>query len=396
MLVSTAALCHPAQVQEAGQEINLTVGRAFTIHSETLGEDRQVLVSLPRGYDEGKNRYPVLIVLDGSPMTLFLAQASLFDRKLPQFVIAAVPNVDRLRDMSHRSIPEIWPTSGGSERFLGFLTDELVPILDSRFRTTRYRVIHGGSAAGRFAMYAMFKRPDIFYATLARSPVIGTDFEMFHDLLKELAEVNSRDEHYLHIVYGSHDYPVVTGYVDRFVALLEDQAPPWLRFSSQVVDGKGHFQYAGLNAGLSALFEDHEFPVERYLSEGPSAVSRLVAILAERYGSQVDSRAITGERAIIDVANNLGRQRRFYDAIRVLDYGLEKHPASAPVTYYKAQMLELAGNDKQARLTYQKVFELEPSIGIAGMTRIFLDNMAARGGEKPSANQDKTSSKPKP
>jgi len=59
----------------------------------------------------------------------------------------------------------------------------------------------------------------------------------------------------------------------------------------------------------------------------------------------------------------------------VLTYGLELHPYSAALLYYKAQMLEHAGETKEAVIDYNRVFELEPSVGIAGMTRMLLDNL---------------------
>ena len=117
--------------------------------SKSLGEERQVLVSLPRSSWDDRMRHPLLIVLDGSPFVIFHARASLIDRDIRDFVVAAVPNADRLRDMSHENIGEIWPTSGGADRFLAFLTDELVPWLDAEFQDERHRVIKGGSAAGR-------------------------------------------------------------------------------------------------------------------------------------------------------------------------------------------------------------------------------------------------------
>ena len=40
-----------------------------------------------------------------------------------------------------------------------------------------------------------------------------------------------------------------------------------------------------------------------------------------------------------------------------------------------AQMLEHAGRTKEAIAAYERVFEMEPSTGIAGMTKMLLDNL---------------------
>ena len=69
---------------------------------------------------------------------------------------------------------------------------------------------------------------------------------------------------------------------------------------------------------------------------------------------------------------DLGRQRRFTDAIKVLAYGLELHPDSETLVYYMAQMLEHAGRTEEAIAAYNRVFAMEPSTGIAGMTKMLL------------------------
>lgn len=55
-------------VDKGGEEVSATVARSYTINSKILGEDRQVLVSLPGGYEDNQTRHLVLIALDGSPL----------------------------------------------------------------------------------------------------------------------------------------------------------------------------------------------------------------------------------------------------------------------------------------------------------------------------------------
>jgi len=375
LIVAHVAAAAPASPD--GENVSLVVASNHTLSSKVLGETRQVLVTLPERYDEGDQRYPLLLALDGSPTTAAYAEMSAVDRGFPAFIIVSLPNVDRVRDLEHRSVPGIWPTGGGATRFLTFLADELVPWVEARYRTTGYRVITGGSAAGRFALFALLSVPEVFDAAIARSPMLGTDELLMTSLARRVFAGPSRGEHDLAIVYGSHDLPGVTISTERFLAVLEGEAPPWLRFGRQVLAGKNHNQFAGLNAGLTALFTDVAFPAERFLRDGPSAVADHVRKLGTRFDGSVVPEAVAGERAVIDAACNLGRQRRFADAIRVLDYGLELHPASVSIRYYRAQMLEHGGWAQEAVAAYRGVLEASPSPGLAGMTTIFLDNLLA-------------------
>ena len=145
-----------------------------------------------------------------------------------------------------------------------------------------------------------------------------------------------------------------------------------------MLDNKGHFQFSSVNAGMSALFADYGFPTERFLLEGPEAVADRARMLSARFKTDVEAKVLTGHRELIDSACDLGRQRRFTDAIKVLAYGLELHPDSEPLVYYMAQMLEHAGRTEEAIATYNRVFEMEASTGIAGMTKILRDNLVER------------------
>jgi predicted alpha/beta superfamily hydrolase len=59
------------------QDVTVTLGVTRTIKSSILGEDRNVFVRLPTGYDTSGNAYPVLYLLDGTPAFLLEMIASL-------------------------------------------------------------------------------------------------------------------------------------------------------------------------------------------------------------------------------------------------------------------------------------------------------------------------------
>ena len=76
---------------------------SLTVKSEVLGEDRRILVRTPQGYEAGKQRYPVLYLLDGdahiahtSSTVEFLAR----NGRMSELIVVAIPNTDRTRDLS--------------------------------------------------------------------------------------------------------------------------------------------------------------------------------------------------------------------------------------------------------------------------------------------------------
>jgi predicted alpha/beta superfamily hydrolase len=64
--------------------------------------------------------------------------------------------------------------SGGADRFLAFMRDELIPYMDATYRTDRTdRGLLGHSYGGLFAVYAMLHQPDLFSRIIAASPSLG-------------------------------------------------------------------------------------------------------------------------------------------------------------------------------------------------------------------------------
>jgi predicted alpha/beta superfamily hydrolase len=77
-----------------------------------------------------KKKYPVLYLLDGigiSAMELLSCIILSGNRLAPEMIVVGVGNVDRNRDMSHVPAPDL-PTSGGADKFLSFIGDELIHI----------------------------------------------------------------------------------------------------------------------------------------------------------------------------------------------------------------------------------------------------------------------------
>ena len=149
----------------------------FTLTSKVLGEERTLLVSFPDSYARTANRYPVLYLTDGE--TQFghtSATASFLARNgfMPEVIVVGIVNTDRTRDLAPSRDPQ-FPTSGGADRFLDFLEKELVPHVESVYRTAPYRIFAGHSAGGNFALHAMRVRPDLFQAVIAVSPWLVWD-----------------------------------------------------------------------------------------------------------------------------------------------------------------------------------------------------------------------------
>ena len=184
LLLSALLLGAPAA--PAGEPI--VAGEAWAISSKVLGEERQVVVSTPRGYERGTERYPVLYMTDGNAHLVhtrgtvdFLSRNGL----MPDVLIVAIANTDRTRDLTPtRGFGQrldgtpVPVESGGAPKFLDFVEKELVPFVEAKYRTAPFRIFAGHSLGGLLALDALVERPDLFGASIAASPALGWDHDV--------------------------------------------------------------------------------------------------------------------------------------------------------------------------------------------------------------------------
>ena len=238
--------------------VSVNIGELVTIQSKALDERREYIITLPESYQGSDNRYPVLYILDAnfSPFyekNLFTVLFMRLWQQVPEMIIVGICNTIRDRDMIPVRVEEK-EESGGAAKFLEFITEELRPTINSKYRTTDYNIIYGGSNAGLFALYALLKRPDVFNNVIASSPMIG----WCEDYIYELADESFKTHQYgnkLYMIYGRDDYPQVTETVPRFTEYLKEKAPTELRWEYKYLQDEGHVPYTSIYDGLRYVFK---------------------------------------------------------------------------------------------------------------------------------------------
>jgi predicted alpha/beta superfamily hydrolase len=154
-------------------------GTWYEIKSTTMNEIRQYAVHLPPSYFEKPEKfYPVLYLLDGYATNIrgvggMIEALSYYDlsQQIPEFIVVAIPNTNRTRDLiptqkdlifKGKIFDKLADNSGGADVFAKFISDELFPKIDLKFRTTKQRGILGMSFGGLFAAHILLKHPQMF------------------------------------------------------------------------------------------------------------------------------------------------------------------------------------------------------------------------------------------
>ena len=141
-------------------------------HSALLGNSRHVWIYLPPGYPSGVTAYPLILFHDGPDYLNLGNAANILDYLISEHLVAPVigifvPPVDRTAEYAGSSI----------DKFTGFVTDELMPVIDARYQTSTdpaNRAMAGASDGGNISLYIGMKHPEQFGKIAAQSSDVQT------------------------------------------------------------------------------------------------------------------------------------------------------------------------------------------------------------------------------
>jgi len=160
------------------------------IYSKNVSDSFSIFISLPNDYNRQQaNKYPVVYLLDANLyfdiMSTTINKYSEIDLA-PSVILVGIGYKDMLTMDSLRNRDYTYPSalpeyemgiSGGANKFLTFLTNELIPIIDKQYKTdTLQRVLAGHSLGGYLITYALSQnllgKDSSFSSYIAASPSI--------------------------------------------------------------------------------------------------------------------------------------------------------------------------------------------------------------------------------
>jgi predicted alpha/beta superfamily hydrolase len=196
------------------QEYSFENTEVRTFHSRIVGQDYEIVVSLPKSYSVKDTVFPVIFLLD--PYRVFSMVKGYTDvlttpyTYMPEVIIVGIGNggkgreemfnwaLGRTRDLTpvkstateeiYRKrfaavgAPNVEIQTGGAPLFLDYIKKELFPFVETNYRIDNFsRMLSGYSLGGLFAMYVLFHEPGLFSKYFIGSPSIhykdGITFE---------------------------------------------------------------------------------------------------------------------------------------------------------------------------------------------------------------------------
>ncbi len=253
---------------KAEQTDEIKKNTTIRLYSKSVADSFSIFVSLPNDYNpQGKETYPVVYLLDAN--LYFDIIATTVDKYsevglAPSVILVGIgykdlPTMDSLRkrdDTYPIAIPEYeMSVSGGADKFLAFINNDLIPHIDKEYKSnTSKRILMGHSLGGYFTVYALLQdllgKNDSLNSYISASPSIHYNKYYLLSQLKETPLRKNRVKKIkAYVTYGgleddenSSDSSMIktTELSAQLSSLLSEKPLGYVIFKSDIYSNLGH------------------------------------------------------------------------------------------------------------------------------------------------------------
>lgn len=356
----------------------LVIGHALTLHSAILDEDRELLIYLPADYEKNEQPLPVIYLFDGRSSfghTTATVDLLVVNARMPRSMVVGISNTDRSRDFT--AVATEGRSSGGADRFLEFVSSELIPFIEGSFRTAPHRTVIGHSLGGLFVMHALVERPDLFDAVMAISPAVTNDERVgdgSQPISRRMKSVLAERKSWplsLYVTMSDDEDARWTTDLEPILETLRDSVPESFRWEFRQMTGEDHGTtvLGSTYHGLRFINADWDTSGLVALGDLDEIVGRFDA-LSRRLGFEI----LPPEAMINLLGYRLLGQGREDEAIEVFEYNVELHPDSANVHDSLGEALERGGKLPGAMRSYRRAVVRAQRTGDPNLS-IFENNL---------------------
>jgi len=366
-------------------------GNSIILKSDILQEERDIQIFLPTNYGENSKKYPVLYVIDAQRYFLngiTFQQNLTWQEIAPEFIVVGI-NTDAVkrRQLFYEE----------STKFIQFLEEELIPKINTTFKTLNERIYFGWEMAAGLGIEIIANKPSLFNGFLLASPThISRDrLEKVSSMLKNNISHNLK----LYTALGT-----VENWATEPMASLDSvfQKHPrkHIQWKYNLSDKENHYTtpLTTINEGLKLFFSDYGpvrfYSINEFLDFG--GIERLkkhYQVRGEKYQISEEIHPDTKHYLLlqalkennfiifeelmteIDGKNfikNYYKQARWFNSFssfyldynklkagfEILELGLDKFPDASMLHFAKGNYCKKIGNIQEAKEWYKKAIEI--------------------------------------
>ncbi|MCP4728397.1 MAG: tetratricopeptide repeat protein [bacterium] len=339
--------------QQDGDDI--VIGKYRVFHSEIMGEDRTLLIHLPRNYETSNISYPVVFHLYGQQIhrnfgySMNILETMSVDGRIPQMILVGVANTDRYRDnlvLNNEGSP------AGADKFLDFFEKELIPFIESNYKTKDYRIFVGPQASAVFGLYTIMEKPQMFNTFILDSPFLNpTNSEYLMNRAQSYFTKERTLNNFMYIKYETDAREHILDYTARFKDRVDANTPKEFQYIIRKKETEGDFvKLQDIKEALNVIFSGYILPDDFVMNELKD-IRDYYKKLSDKVGFEIEvpSMMLTFE------GDKLIQERKYNEAIEMFNYDLEIYPHSLNSWLRLGETYRTLG-DLEKAVTYYRGF----------------------------------------
>lgn len=364
---------------------------AFTSH--VLNATQSIEIYLPEGYEHTTEhiRYPVIYTLDGWVLSESVSGVIGHLGKtasMPKAIVVAIT-----ADNDYAYGPELYASNSGwgndpaqrlsgfsggkADQYLKFMQKELLPYIDSNYKTNEFRALIGMSPSATFTLHTFWKAPELFDAhfVFAATDVLGMGYSpttTFVDKITESLAKNPDRKGFLYIASAQREAENKPVRLENIAALEKALAPYTaknFRLRAEHIDNFGHYPMAipGLLSAIDLVFPRKEWGMsgrfKHFVNENENALESVLSYydkLSQSVGFKVyPNTDLRRNAACYRVMGYRLRNNKFYDeSIDVYQQWIKDTPNVAKPYAGLAQTYAAKGEMDKALVAAEKSVKL--------------------------------------
>jgi uncharacterized protein len=377
-LLTLTLLCL-AQMACSQSTDDLVIAKKVEINSAVLGEVRTIYVSTPAGYDDQKESYQVLYVLDGASDVIGLVRYLADYGVCPPLIIVSIDEVNPTRDMlpskplykrgtqpaaalynkkedNELRVDRPGEKIGEADKYLSFIETELFPYIDKNYRTAPYKICCGHSKGGLCVTHAFLTHTGMFNAYIALSPPLYWDDGLIMKTAEEKLAGLDLKRRLFYFGIGGNETPSTIGDAFTFARTIKTYASTDLRWKLDYLPDESHASGTALGIinALKFIYQGWNFDVNKIRTEGFSSIDNFYKSQSEKYGYEITSDA--------GLLNSYGwdfvRNGKYEEAIYIFKENTRRFPDSPDAFNFLGEGYLAEGNTEMAIKSYEEAIEL--------------------------------------
>lgn len=332
--------------------------------SRKLNTTRELKIKLPKNYDPSSElKHPVIIVFDGDylfePVVGQVSYQTYFDGMPESIVVGVVQGYERFYDSYFDEVTGL-PIESGA-RFYQFISEELLPYIDSKYNTSKFRVVIGHDIMGNFINSFMFSDKPLFQAYINLSP----DFKgnMDENIIKRVKYI--KEDVFYYLATSDEDIPAIRTMVEATDAQLKKTENKALTYYFDELKGDSHYSMVtgALSKAMDQIFDIYKPLGEKELKEKVLTYDGTLDKYIEKRYNRIEN--LFGIQMPIpeeefEKVVKVAEERNDLESLEKIGKLASKRlPESSLGTYYLALHAEKVGKTKKATKLYESALTLQ-------------------------------------